>query len=204
MQVAASLSSSAYSSSVIEERLTFFDQKENYEVVAIDGRKAARVQLLHDKGAISAGEFGSALHSIFDPQSHTAFTWERTDKLRGRQVYVFAYQVPKESGALVIHKNPDQQIVVSYNGRIFVDASTSEVTRITSRLALPVNFPIQVAERVVDYKQTAIAGKTFNLPSHSEVRMQDGSNIYENKIDFKSYQRFAVESTIRFGGSLRR
>ena len=149
---------------------------------------------LDNPGAITAGEFGSALHDIFDPQSHTTFTWERMDKLRGRQVYVFAFDVPKDSGALVIYSNRGQQIVASYAGRIFVDADTLEVIRITSHLDLPPQFPIQTAEREVDYSQTTIAGNSYNLPSHSEVRMEISLHSYVNKIDFKNYQKFIVES----------
>jgi hypothetical protein len=123
------------------------------------------------------------------------------EKLHGRQVYVFVFHVPKERGALVTHRNPDQQIVVPYTGQIFVDSDTSEVMRITSRLDLPPKFPIQMAERRVDYKQTRIAGKSYNLPSHSEVRMQDKPNLYVNSIDFKDYHKFVVDSTIHYDGS---
>lgn len=200
IDVAPILSSAAPSSSVIEERLTFFDRKENYEVITIDGHKVAGARHLENEGAISAGEFGTAMHDIFDAQSHTAFNWEKMGKLRGRQAYIFAFYVPKERGALVIHRNPDQQIVVSYTGRIFVDSATNEIMRIASRLDLPPKFPIQMAERIVDYKQTSIAGKSYNLPSHSEVRMQDDSNLYVNSIDFKDYHKFVVESTIHYEG----
>ncbi len=195
------LSAATSSSSVIEERLTFFDQKENYEVITIDGHKVTGAKHLENGGAISAGEFGTALRDIFDPQSHTVFTWGRMDKMHGTQVYVFVFHVPKERGALVTHRDPDQQIVVPYAGEIFVDSDTSEVMRITSRLDLPSKFPIQMAERRVDYKQTTIAGKSYNLPSHSEVRMEDSSNLYVNGIDFKDYHKFVVDSTIHYNGS---
>lgn len=201
IDIAPVLSTATASSSVIEERLTFFDGKENYEVITIDGHKATRAKHLENEGAISAGEFGTALRDIFDPQSHTVFTWGRMEKLHGRQVYVFVFHVPKERGALVTHRNPDQQIIVPYAGQIFVDSDTSEVMRITSRLDLPPRFPIQMAERRVDYKQTRIAGKSYNLPSHSEVRMQDSLNLYVNRIDFKDYHKFVVDSTIHFDGS---
>ena len=201
IDVAPILSTATSSSSVIEERLTFFDRKENYEVMTIDGHKVTGAKHLQNEGAISAGEFGTALRDIFDPQSHTVFTWGRMDKLRGRQVYVFVFHVPKERGALVTHRNPAQQIVVPYGGQIFVDCDTNEVMRITSRLDLPPKFPIQMAERRVDYKQTRIAGKDYNLPSHSEVHMQDSSNLYVNSIDFKDYHKFVVESTIHYDSS---
>jgi hypothetical protein len=199
--IAPVLAFSPDSSDVIEERLTYFAQKEHYEAITINGKKATGVGHLDNQGAISAGEFGSGLHDIFDPQSHTEFSWGRTEKMRGRTVYIFAFHVPKESGAVVTYPKPDQQIVVPYAGLVFIDADTRDVMRTTSRLELPAKFPIQMAERMVDYIPAAIAGRTYNLPSHSEVRMQDGSYLYSNKIDFKNYQKFTAESTIHYGSS---
>ncbi len=183
---------------VIEERLTFFDQKENYEVLTVNGKKVAGLEHTRLLGAITAGEFGSALHDIFDPESHTEFSWVRLAKLRGRRVYVFRFHVPAERGAVVMLRDPDRQIVVSYGGQIFVDADTLDVLRINSTLDLPTNSSLQKGESSVEYEPVEIAGKRYNLPFHSEVRMQDKAYLYVNRIDFRNYHKFAVESTIHY------
>ena len=183
----------------ITEKVTFFNQKEGYEVIAIDGKKVAGVR--HDQltGAVSIGEFGSTLLQIFNPRSHTAFTWKRMTSVRGHPVYVFGFQVPKEGGTLVTDETTNQKVVAPYGGLIFADAETREVLRIASHLDLPSGFPIDRAERVVEYRPANIAGKDFNLPFHSEVKMQRGLYLYVNKIDFKDYRKFTVEATIRLG-----
>ena len=61
---------------VIEERLTFFDQMEHYDVVTVNGKKSTGQQHMQFGGAISAGEFGSALLNLFDPRSHATFSWD--------------------------------------------------------------------------------------------------------------------------------
>jgi len=57
-----------------------------------------------------------------------------------QKVYVYAFRVPQAHGAVVIHRAPDQQIVVPYSGRIFVDPQTFSVLRITTTLDVPAGF----------------------------------------------------------------
>jgi hypothetical protein len=184
----------------IEEKLTYINWEEHYEVVAINGRKATKANHLGVGGAVSGGEFGTLLHAVFEQDAHTVFTWERMGRLRGRNVYIFGFQVPKEAGMPVSHINPDVQAVASYSGEVFVDAETGEVLRMASHVVdLPHDFPVKQVERSVDYTPVAIEGKIYNLPSHSELQMRDSERLYVNKIDFKDYHRFTVESTIRMG-----
>ena len=183
---------------VIEERLTYIGKSEEYEVLQINGKPAKGVGHLQLKGAFSAGEFGSGLHDIFDPNSHTSFSWDRIEHIHGRIVYGYAFRVPQEHGAIVIHRDPDRQVVVPYSGRIFVDPQTFSVLRITSTLDLPAGFPIIHAERMIEYKPIMVANKEYLLPSRSEVHMQDSARSYVNEVDFKDYHKFVAESTIHY------
>jgi VWFA-related protein len=186
------------STDVIEEKLTYFHHQENYDVVAINFKRVTGVQHTQLAGAISTGEFGSLLHDIFDPNSHAVFTWDRMDKLRSRRSYIFAFQVPQEAGIRVSDQISKQEVAASYRGRIFVDADSKQVVRIITHIDLPSKFVMKLAERVVDYKPVNIAGKLYDLPFHSEVRMQDRSYTYLNNIDFKDYHKFAVESIVTY------
>lgn len=183
---------------VIEERLTFYDQFEQYEVVAVNGKKASGQKHMQFAGAISAGEFGSALSNLFDPRSQAEFSWDKATSLNGRSVYVFQFHVPRQNGTIVMDRDTDQKILVASSGKLFVDSKTFEVARISSALELPVDFPIKMATIDVTYKPAEIAGKTYNLPSRSEVRMKDSAHLYVNEIQFRDYHRFVVESTIHY------
>jgi hypothetical protein len=186
------------SSDVIEEQLTYVGRKENYEVISIAGRKVKGVTHTDIQGgAISGGEFGSVLAQVFEPSSRTAFTWNRTTSLHSRRVYVFGFRVPKQAGTTVADANTHNQTIVSFSGEVFIDPDTLDVLEISSRHDMPPGFPIQVIERRIDYAPQQIAGKNYSLPSHSQIHMEDGSRIYVNQIDFKSYHRFSSESTIR-------
>jgi hypothetical protein len=188
---------SVMTSDVIEEQLTFANQKESYEVVRINLKKVSGVQHMAIPGAISAGEFGSSLHALFDQQSHAAFSWDRMARLRGHSVYVFAFQVPQEAGIRMFHEESGQNIVAPYTGMIFVDADTKEVIRITIYVELPPTFPVKAAEAMVDYKPVTIDGKDFTLPFHSEVRMTYDSHKFVNRIDYQAYHKFVAHATLR-------
>jgi hypothetical protein len=185
---------------VLEERLTFFEQMEHYEVIAVNGKKASGQKHMQFAGAISAGEFGSALRNLFDSRSHAEFWWEKATNLNSRSVDVFKFHVPSQNGTIVMDRDRDQKILVASSGRLYVDSKTSEVVRINSTLELPVDFAIKMATIEVTYKPVEIAGKTYNLPSDSEVRMKDSERLYVNQIQFRDYHKFAVESTIHYDG----
>ena len=180
----------------ITEQVTYIGQKENYQVLSIDGRKVSGVSHLQLQGAITAGEFGSALHDIFDPASHTTFTPGRMTSVHGRHAWVFDFRVPKEHGNIVILHQPDREIVVPWSGQIFVDPAALDVLRIHSVLELPSGLPLLHAETTVDYRLVTIAGRKYNLPWHSEVRLQDLTSTYVNTIDFRHYHEFVAETKI--------
>jgi hypothetical protein len=186
------------SSDVIEEQLTYAGREENYEVISVDGRRVKGMTHMQlQGGAISGGEFGSVLAQIFEPSSHTTFTWDRAANLRGRHIYVFGFRVPREAGTTVADGRTKNQTVVSFSGQVSIDPETLEVIEITTKHDMPPGFPIQVFERRVEYAPQQIAGKIYILPAQSVIHMEDGTRIYVNRIDFKNYHRFTSESTIR-------
>ena len=184
----------------IVEKLSYFSQKENYEVVSVNGKKVAGVEHAKLTGATSAGEFGTAMSAIFDPHSRTAFWWKHSASVRGRKALVFGFLVPKEAGIKVSARNAGEEIQAPYHGQVFVDAETNEVLRITTEFDLPKDFPIESASRIVEYRPTDVAGKRYVLPFHSEVIMESEGKKFLNKIEFKDFHKFAAESTVMAGG----
>ena len=196
---ATALSKGTSGSDVIEEQLAYVGGKESYEVLTIDGRKVAGITHMMLAGAVSSGEFGSVLTEIFDLKSHTTFTWDREANLHGRRAYVYGFKVPKEAGTALIDKDTNKGLMASISGHVFIDPVTFDVLQIISRLNVPAGFPIHFVERKIEYAPQQIAGKNYNLPSRSEMRMEDDTQIYSNEIEFKNYHHFTSESTIHVG-----
>lgn len=199
--IAAMAGNMGFSADTIEEQLTYVGGKESYELLTLNGKKTSKKEHMSLTGVISAGEFGSLLSEVFDPASHTTFSWVHAEKLHGRAVNVFRFSVPKEAGTSIFYKDSDKEIQVSYSGEIYVDPETMQTVEIVSKFDLPPTFPIHVAERRVEYAPQQIAGKSFSLPLRSHVHMEDGIHSYDNQIDFKNYHRFSSESTLHFDDS---
>jgi len=191
---------SSGSNDTIEENLALYDQREHYEVLSVNGAKSTRLDHLQFTGAISAGEFGSALENIFDPATGTTFSWDRDSSVKGRRVHVLSFRVPKEHGNVVVYRGSAQQILAPYSGRVLIDSENLQVLKIASSLELPIGFPIKMAQTTVDYRSVEIAGKVFNLPYKSEVRLEDSSHLFVNEIEFRNYHKFSVQSTIHYDG----
>ncbi len=186
------------SSDVIEEQLTYVGGKERYVVLTVDGKVAPSAVHGQLTGAISWGEFGSLSSQVFDPASHTVFSWDREERVDGRRAWAFKYRVPKESGTTVIDQPTNTAIVVSYSGKVIIDPETKDVLEISSTLDVPGTFPIRNVTRKITYADQDIAGKKYCLPAHSEVHLEERTRVYDNQIDFKNYHHFSSESTIHF------
>jgi hypothetical protein len=196
--IAAMAGSMGYSSDVIEEQLTYVGGTESYEVVTVNGKTVHNMSHLQFRGATSEGEFGSMLVQVFDPGSRATFSWGRIANEHGRHVWVYGFVVPKEFGTEVIARDTDKEVQVALSGEVYIDPETKEVLQITSSLDLPLNFPIRIAQRSIQFAPREIAGKNYSLPTRSLVHMEDGKSVYDNRIEFKNYHRFASESTIHF------
>jgi hypothetical protein len=196
--LAAMAGSSGYLSDVIDEQLTYVGGKESYEVLTVNGKRVHNVDHMHFQGATSEGEFGSMLVQVFAPESHTAFSWGRVASVHGRHAWAYEFVVPKESGTEVIARDTDNEVLVSISGQVYIDPETKEVLQISSRLDLPSNFPIHLAQRNIEFAPREIAGKNYSLPTRSLVHMEDGKSVYDNRIEFRDYHRFASESTLHY------
>jgi len=191
---------SSVGNDTIEEQLAFYDQREHYDVLSVNGEKSTGLDHLQFTGAISAGEFGSALENIFDPATGTTFSWDRDSTVKGRRVHVLSFRVPKEHGNVVVYRGSNQQILAAYSGRVSIDAENLKILKIVSSLELPIGFPIKMAQTTVEYRPVEIAGRDFNLPYGSEVRLEDSSHLFVNEIKFRNYHKFSVQSTIHYDG----
>ena len=104
---------------------------------------------------------------LFDPATQARFEWARWTTWRSRLTMVFSYRVSRDRSqyqiGLADHK---VERITAYSGEVFVDAKPpGAVIRLTSKAEdIPVDFPIQKAETILDYKYVDIGGQSFLLP----------------------------------------
>ena len=186
----------------IAERLTYFEQKEDYKVVSVNGVPVTGA-VKHEQlnGATSSGEFGTMLKEIFSPETATEFSWERWATLRGRRMYVFNFHVRQANSKYTIYADSVKRTVIAgYHGLIYADRETGMVMRIKMECeGLPVDFPVQSVELDMNYDLGKISGSEFLLPLKSEIRSREGKFLVKNEVEFRLYNRFGADTSIQFG-----
>jgi hypothetical protein len=186
------------SQDVLTTRLSYFDQKEEYKLVSINGRPS---ELAYEKvgGATSTGEFGSLLKEIFDKQTRATFQWERWATLRGRRTHVFSYRVEKAYSQWMMVYQETDRYVPGYHGLIYVDRDSGTVSRITLEADdLPPTFPISAGSTVLDYDLAKVGERDYILPLRSEMQLRTGRMVSKNEVEFRLYRKFSAEATITF------
>ncbi len=184
----------------ISERLSYFEHKEDYKVISVNGTPVSNRKHEQLGGATSSGEFGSMLYEIFSPESHTEFQWERWGKLRDHVMHVFSFRVRLENSKYSITaEQVKRTVTVGYHGLIYADRDSNSVMRITMEADdIPEDFPIRSAAETLDYDSISLSGQKFILPLKVDMRMRDGRNVMKNQAEFRLYNKFGADTSIIF------
>jgi hypothetical protein len=198
-------------------QLTYAGKKENYKVV-LPGNKVSDLNILSVGGALSAGEFGSTLRWIFEPESATTFHWEKSAVVRKTPVWVYSYRVPRAGSHYVLAFGGGadvQSALVGFHGVLHVAKDTHMVVHLTTEADdIPEDLPIRESSTSIDYGYTDVGGRRFLLPSGAETDMlyqpsrsaEKGQfrnlrpKLMRNLVEFRAYRKFAVDSQVDFGG----
>ena len=191
----------------IVERLSFFEQKEAYQVLEINGHAVKNVA--HDAvgGSRSSGEFGSMLQGIFDPASEAAFRWEAWTTMHDRPAMVFSFRVRKPRYDLHVTARGqgyaarirNTKLSVGFHGLLFVDRADHGIRRLEMECDdIPADFPLREVSMVLDYGIVAIAGQDHLLPVTSDVRSRSGKYAAWNEVTYQDYNRFGADTNITF------
>jgi hypothetical protein len=205
-------------------QVTYFRQKESYKLLAHNGR-ATNQSYAAVAGAVTVGEFGSTLRWIFDPVSHTEFTWD--DHAGRRRTAVLRYRVAAGNSRYELVSGT-QAVFAGYHGVVEIDPETAQVARVTMAADLPEGFPIRESSTTIEYGPVRLDGRDYFLPVHAEADAADvprgqpgakpagtavccdwsrpvptgppgpatGLTEYRNQIEFRGYKRFAVDSRL--------
>jgi hypothetical protein len=184
----------------IATKLSYFEQKEKYQVILYNGAPTEKTM---DQlgGTTSQGEFGSLLKGIFELRTDAEFHWERWGMLRGHLCHVYKYSVDQEHSEWSIYDGEAKQSVVpAYEGEVFVDDTTKQVLRVSlDSVNIPADFRVRVARSVLDYDYQTISGQKFLLPMKLTTRLDDNRHyMSRNDVEFRNYRKFSADTVLTF------
>lgn len=187
-----------YHQDTITARLSY-NGFENYEVILHNNQPVTNATMRQFGGTTSEGEFGSMMKEIFEPETHTEFSWDHWGKLRGRKTYVFAYDVQQEYSKYRVEADGAEAIVPAYRGLVYIDEDTKMVVKIVMKPHdMPSTFPIHEITSSLDYDLETIGDQQYMLPLKSVLTSKRDRQMTKNDIEFRLYRKFGTESTIKF------
>jgi hypothetical protein len=182
-------------------RVSFFDRKEHYKFAQINHLPTSES---YDSlsGAVTQGEFGTLLRRAFEPSAAAAFSWRSWENVRNRRLSVYTYRVARANSTWSLdYHNSDEsnQTITGYSGLLYIDPSTSAVFRLTIEAeGIPKGFPITLADTSLDYDYADVGGRSYLLPLSAETHMRGDGVMTRNVVDFGSYRKFTVDSTVEY------
>jgi hypothetical protein len=186
------------SEDVLTARLSYFEQKEDYRLMLVNGRYTDMPYQMVG-GAISSGEFGTMMREIFDKETGATFAWERWATLRGRRMHVLSYVVAQPASKWTVSYENRERITPGYHGLIYVDYENGSIARITLEAdGIPPSFPIQQVSSTLDYDTATIGDRDYLLPLRAVMRMREARQLFKNEVEFRLYRKFAAEASISF------
>jgi hypothetical protein len=188
---------------ILKVKLTYFSGREEYKLVAINNHPTTRGYNYESVGgAVSEGEFGSDLLTLFLPRSRTQVRWDHWTRLRGHDAHVFFYriEIANSSYRMEFGFKGSRPAVTNAgeHGYFYVDRDTRQILRLNRTADLPTDFPVRKATTLLDYDFINVGGRRFLLPLRAEIRMSTDYILTRNLIDFTAYRKFEGESKITF------
>ncbi len=186
-------------------KVSYNQGHEDYKVYSVNGKYTeTSMENLTGGGAVSTGEFGSMMREIFEPKSEAEFKWDHWAKLRDRRMAVFHYAIDGSHTQYSISYSSgpgdQQRIYTAYEGLVYADEYTGEITRITFHaINIPNTFPVREADERLDYEDVDINGQKYVAPLLAQLTMSAVDGKTKNEIEFRNYRKFGTESNITFG-----
>ncbi len=183
---------------VWEAELSYNQKTERYSHIRLNG-KASRRPLESLGGALSIGEFGSLLRTLFLPETQAEFWKDGEEQVQGTTAIIVGFRVSQEHSGWTLSFKKSHSLRVAYQGKVWVDAANCQVLRITQEsLKLPSTFPIAYSEATTVYSYLSVPGldgKTYLLPQTAHLTLHERQPPIRslNVIDFRNYRKFTAD-----------
>ena len=184
---------------IVTAKVLYEDGKEKYSQITVGGKRTNK-NMMEVGGSTSTGEFASVLSGLFEPATHTEFTFRESTTVdrKAAAIYDLRVALVNSNWSIIVG---GQMLRPEYTGSVWVDKASGQVRRIEMEAQnIPKDFPFDTTAQTIDYDEVSLGTSKFLLPVHAEnLACERGSSrCSKNTIDFRDYHRYAGESTIEF------
>lgn len=178
--------------------VAYVDGLEEYKNPKRNGKPLKDYDEIQQSGTYSSGEYGTILKDILHPTSDAKFTFRKKDTIAGIETEVWDLVVEQANSHWKLTFG-GQTIKPKYRGAIWIDPKEFMVLRIEmDALNIPMTYPIDHAEMIIEYGPKKIADKFYTLPSYTAnlACHRSSSTCVKNETEFRNYRKFTTESNI--------
>ena len=179
----------------VVERLTYFDHRESYQVLEINGQPATIAQE-HLHGARLSEELGSIMRVIFLPHTHTEFAWQSWATVRGEKMHAYAYHVQAFRSRYHLElPEGSLDIATAYHGTVLIDDNDHFVHRITLSVDdIPPALFIKDVGFTLDYDYARVGNTDYMLPLRFDLSLRDRKGLNRRVVNYDSYDKINAVS----------
>jgi len=184
-----------------------YEGKETYSEIQVDGKRPANAPAIGDadymrsfNNAWSSGDFESIAHCVFNGLEDSDFHKAETEHSDQGDLVVYEFAGNRASTCIAV-RSETQVAYPSYRGSLKVNAQTGDVVHAElEAIDVPRGFPLDRAERSVDYGLVQIGTERYLLPATGYWFgcYRNTYSCFLNRMDFRDYRRFSSDSVVRF------
>lgn len=191
---------------VVTDEVAYEDDREAYSGLTLNGKQLPGApQTVNsdfmgsmDK-AWSTGDFKTISHCVFDELADSDFTSAGTTQSNGETLEVFDFRGHRSSGCIGINFR-SEITYPAFKGSMRV-RQTGELLHVELEATqIPAAFPLDRAERSVDFSVVRIGASSYLLPKTAYWFgcFRNTYSCFLNRIDFRDYRRFEADSSVQF------
>lgn len=192
---------------VVTDEVAYEDDREDYSGLAVNGKPllTAPATVTSDfmssmDKAWSTGDFKTLSHCVFSELADADFTPAGTMQSNGETLDVFDFRGHRSSGCIGINFR-SEITYPAFKGSMQVRPQTGEILHVElEAVEIPQAFPLDRAERSVDFAAVRIGSAGYLLPKTAYWFgcFRNTYSCFLNRVDFRDYRRFEADSTVQF------
>jgi hypothetical protein len=195
---------------VITAQVAYEGQDEQYSEIQVNGKRPASAPATADSeymrsfnNAWSTGDFETISHCVFAGLLDSDFHKVATERDAGGELAVYEFDGSRASTCVAV-RSESQVAYPAYKGSLKVRTQTADVVHVELEATdMPKGFPLDRAERSVDFAPVRIGDEQFLLPitGYWFGCYRNSYYCFLNRLDFRDYRHFESDSNVRFSGN---
>lgn len=191
---------------VISAEVSYEGKDELYSDIEVNGRRPPTAPETADaeymrsfNNAWSTGDFETIAHCVFDGLRDADFHLAGTRRKPNGDFALYEFSASRASMCAAVRAE-SQVVYPSYKGTLEVDLKTGNVMHVELEAThVPAAFPLDRAERSVDFALVRIGEEQFLLPTTGYWFgcYRNSYYCFLNRLDFRDYQHFESNSQLK-------